>query len=161
MNDYLTKLLSIEDRLLVQRLVGWREPDLVISPDGKPYLLRWHVIPRNEERNVYLHVQVADDQDRALHDHPWDNTSIILAGGYHEHTGSGRGTDAILLRKPGDIIHRQAEDLHRLVLMNDYSISLFLTGPRRRDWGFQFPDGWVSHTEVTLKDGGDTSKMRR
>jgi hypothetical protein len=42
----------------------------VIAPDGQPYLYRWHVIERNPEANTYFHIQVDDDPERPLHDHP-------------------------------------------------------------------------------------------
>jgi hypothetical protein len=61
-----------------------RYPDLVIAPDGKPYLYRWHVFPQNAAAGVYFHIQVQSDPERPLHDHPWDNTSVILSGGYDE-----------------------------------------------------------------------------
>jgi hypothetical protein len=33
---------------------------------------------------VYVHRFLADDQDDELHNHPWEATSLILAGGYRE-----------------------------------------------------------------------------
>jgi hypothetical protein len=65
-----------------------REPDFVIGADspGGPYMRRWWIIPRNRFLNIYLHQILRDDDDRALHDHPWWNVSIILRGGYFECT---------------------------------------------------------------------------
>ena len=144
-------------------LAGHREPDLVIAPDGEPYLYRWHVIPRNEHANVYFHIQVTDDPERPLHDHPWDNTSVILAGGYDElyceqHTGSTLpGTVRTRRVREGDVVHRKAEQPHRLLLASPlgYTMTLFSTGPKRREWGFWFPDGWRSQRDVivNLPDG--------
>lgn len=56
-----------------------RKPDFVIGDLSNPYLLRWWVIPRNRFFNVYLHKFLRDDDDRALHDHPWWSMSIILS----------------------------------------------------------------------------------
>lgn len=145
-----------------------REPDLVITPDGKPYLYRWHVIPRNEKGNVYLHIQVADDPERPLHDHPWDNVSVILAGGYLEHfvldpRGGYElgGEDGLLVRVPGETVFRRAESAHRLLLRprTRYSISLFSTGPVRRDWGFWVDRGarWMSHQDCIRNNPDGTS----
>jgi hypothetical protein len=149
--------LTISDRIsdfdyiqISAMLRGWREPDMTISPGGKPYIYRWFVIPRRVVgANVYLHLQVADDTDRALHDHPWDNQSVILAGGYREtfqHVAHDRllWEPAVRELRPGDVVHRRAEEAHRLELLPGirYSISLFTTGPVIRDWGFWEKDGW-------------------
>lgn len=111
-----------------------REPDFVIGGD---YMRRWYIIPRNEMMNLYLHETLRSDDD-VMHDHPWDNTSLVIAGGYLEHTPDGTYS-----RSPGAIVSRKATDAHRLELMHGRSISLFLTGPKVRDWGFHCPKGWV------------------
>ena len=140
-----------------------RQPDLVIAPDGEPYLYRWHVIPRSVHANVYFHIQVSDDPERPLHDHPWDNTSVILAGGYDEIIASRPGDFGRYLvtyterRKEGDVVFRPAEQAHRLLLASPlgYTMTLFSTGPKRREWGFWFPDGWRNQRDVieNLPDG--------
>jgi len=129
-----------------------RAPDFVIGDD---YLRRWWVMPRNAFANVYLHQILKSDDDRALHDHPWANSSYILSGGYIEHTPEGS-----FLRKPGDFIERGADALHRLeVLPGMDCISLFTTGPKVREWGFQCPQGWVPWQLFT--DPNDSSRTGR
>ena len=59
-----------------------RPPDFIIGEPANPYLIRWWVIPRNRWFNIYLHEIRRSDDDRALHDHPWLNCSILLHGGY-------------------------------------------------------------------------------
>ena len=111
-----------------------REPDFVIGPKGSPYMRRWWIIPRNLGGNVYLHEILRSDDDRALHDHPWDSTSYVLEGGYVEHLPGG---DQVW-RAPGSVIQRKAEDLHRLELLDGQpALSLFFTGPKAMsedDW---------------------------
>ena len=60
-----------------------RQPDRVINSS---YLHRWHILPRNRWCNIYLHRFVGDDDDRALHDHPWWSVSFLLKGAMLEHT---------------------------------------------------------------------------
>jgi len=151
------------DWQLAQKYVpDGRAPDLKIAPDGELYLARWYVVPRNGHGNVYFHLQVANDPERPLHDHPWDNTSILLAGGYREiiwDPKQNRGMGELEFRRdPGDVVHRPAEWAHRLFLPagTAYSMSLFVTGPHRRDWGFWFPDGWRSHSEVIVTENGQS-----
>lgn len=68
-----------------------RPPDFIIGGEENPYMLRWWLIPRNRNMNVYLHKILRNDADIALHDHPWDNLSIVLKGQYLERTLSPEG----------------------------------------------------------------------
>lgn len=134
------------------RGVMLRRPDFVIGDD---YLRRWWVMPRNAFANVYLHEVCKSDDDRAMHDHPWANSSYILFGGYIEHTPEGSFT-----RRAGDFVERPAHALHRLeIIPGESCISLFCTGPKVREWGFQCPKGWVHWQEFTSPtDSSKTGK---
>lgn len=142
----------------LSEMQSWAEQIMLRAPDfiiGDDYLRRWWVIPRNEFSNVYLHDIRRSDDDRALHDHPWPNTSVLLFGSYIEHTPEG-----VFTRKAGDVVSREAEALHRLeVIPGERAISLFITGPKIRDWGFQCPKGWV-HWRI-FTDPDDYSKPGR
>ena len=160
------KFLMPQDFALGRKILGsWRDPDFTISPSGTPYLYRWYIIPRNEISNIYFHIQVSDDFGREMHDHPYDNCSVILAGGYWEYFDryptSGTISNHISVpRNPGDVIFRPATAAHRLVLLDrPYSMSLFITGPKIRDWGFWTPNGFVPHEQWTVNEHG-TSKLR-
>ena len=50
-----------------------------------------------------------------------------------------------MVRKPGHVVFRGARSLHRLELLSPRVRTLFLTGPRVREWGFMAPEGWVPH----------------
>lgn len=137
-------------------LMASRAPDFVIGDD---YLRRWYVVPRNPFANVYLHEIRRSDDDRALHDHPWPNTSVLIAGRYFEYTPEG-----CFVRAAGDVVSREASALHRLEVTADAAggnpaISLFITGPKVREWGFACPQGWVPWWEFTAV--GDASKTGR
>lgn len=113
-----------------------RPPDFTIQDN---YLLRWHVIPRNRWFNIYLHNIRHSDDDRALHDHPWWNVSIILKGQYWEMTPEGT-----FCRPRWSVIFRKATDQHRLMVVGNLFVwTLFITGPKIREWGFHCPKGWV------------------
>ena len=129
-----------------------RPPDFVIGDD---YLRRWWIVPRNEECNVYLHEMLHSDDDRALHDHPWDNTSYMLDGSYTEITPAGSK-----LRVAGDIVTRSAADAHRLVIPDGgRAVSLFMTGPKLREWGFHCGRGWRHWKDFV--DERDSGKIGR
>lgn len=139
----------------LERLLGLGEPDLtLIRGDGQTYMRRWWVLPRSKSRwNLYLHNIVGDDDDRALHDHPGWNLSIILRGGYWEHLPGGD----IKWRGPGTILFRRADALHRLSLPagGRGAWTLWLSGRKVRKWGFMCPEGrWVDWETFTGFQGG-------
>jgi hypothetical protein len=90
------------------RSVMERKPDFVIGAD---YLRRWWVIPRNRWFNIYLHRIRHDDDDRALHDHPWANITLVLKGAYVEHTPHGT-----FRRDAGDVVRKRLPGLSDLDL---------------------------------------------
>ena len=131
---------------LAPRLIGMaarRAPDFVIGGVEDPYIQRWWLIPRNRVLNLYLHRILRSDDDRALHDHPWANASLILQGRYVEHTIAAGGVHRRVLRESGDVVLRSAAAAHRLEIFSGACWTLFLTGPAQRRWGFHCPKGWV------------------
>lgn len=140
--------LMPEDTDLVRRYLGrfWSSrlavPDIqIFGSSDHPYIYRWHLQPYDGHfANTYFHVQVQDDPDRPLHDHPWDNCSVILSGGYEEWIDNRPMAEQPqkIRRHPGEMVFRRAEQAHRLLIPDGvpYSLSLFHTAPRRRPWGF-------------------------
>jgi len=146
-----------------------RAPDFVIgtgaSPKGnaeadRPYLRRWWLLPRNRLFNIYLHHFLRSDDDRALHDHPWPNVSILLTGSYVEVLPAtpARPNGALLttrLRQRFAVVARGPRAAHRVSLLRDEMgrerpvWTLFITGPKVRDWGFWCPRGWVPWQRFT------------
>ncbi|MDP2354603.1 MAG: hypothetical protein Q8M31_00890 [Beijerinckiaceae bacterium] len=155
---------------LVRRVACGRPPDMIIGGEDHPYLRRWFVLPRNRLFNVYLHHFLRSDDDRALHDHPWVNASLLLDGCYIEHTIKAGGVNVRTFRRAGDFVLRRASAAHRVELMatethglNGLTFvpgacwTLFITGPRIRSWGFHCPKGWVHWRIFTNpEDGGRT-----
>lgn len=123
-----------------------RTPDFIIGGIDAPYLRRWWVIPRNKRFNIYLHQFLRSDDDRALHDHPWWNVSIVLRGSYLEHIQGQMPRH----RGVGAIVFRLATLAHRVELIGDRPAwTLFITGPVVREWGFHCPQGWRHWREFT------------
>lgn len=148
-------ILHVAPRLIAR--AGKRAPDFVVGGDDDPYLKRWWLIPRNRWFNVYLHHFLRSDDDRALHDHPWWNLSVLLDGRYVEHTISAGGINIRSERQAGDRKFRRAGAAHRIELAAGPCWTLFITGPRLREWGFHCPRGWVHWRDFTNPgDGGRT-----
>jgi hypothetical protein len=139
-----------------------RAPDFIIGGDERPYMRRWWLIPRNRLFNIYLHEILRDDDDRALHDHPWVNASLVLEGGYVEVCLAADGYLVRRWRSPGAIALRLPTTAHRLELPRAEhtgearpSWSLFVTGPNVRTWGFRCPKGWVDWRSFTAGPRGE------
>lgn len=150
---------------LRHKLLPWarrRDPDFVIGEPGDPYLRRWYVLPRNRVFNVYLHEIRQSDDDRALHDHPWLNVSIVLSGRYTEVLPIEQAQPSALdysphgvyrvVRAVGSVVVRRPSSAHRLEIDHGPCWSLFLTGPVWRAWGFRCAKGWRHHEVFTDPD---------
>ena len=136
------------DRLPLAETRPTREPDFIIGQTDRPYMLRWFLIPRNETFNVYYHRVLRNDDDRALHDHPWPSFSIMTVGQLREITPDG----ARMIRA-GECVYRGPDFAHRLELIDGQPCeTLFITGPKMRDWGFHCPKGWVHWLDFVATD---------
>jgi hypothetical protein len=139
---------------LLRRVATQRVPDVIIGGADDPYLYRWFVIPRNPIFNIYLHKFLRSDDDRALHDHPWVNCSVLLDGQYTEHTIGAGGIHHLALRQAGEIKMRwTGRFAHRIELTHGSCWTLFITGPRYRQWGFHCEkSGWVHWEKFTSQN---------
>jgi hypothetical protein len=118
------------------------------------YLRRYYLYRGKRRPHIYFHHIIRSDYDRAMHDHPWPFTSLILWGGYLEHQEAYERAGALgwyswkTRRRPGNIVRHKATDLHRLELTRP-AWTLVFTGEREREWGFRTPDkGWVPWKEL-------------
>lgn len=116
-----------------------RDPDFVIGDPNDPYLLRWWLTERTEDGNcLYYHRFLRDDDDRALHNHPWPSFSIVVRGTLREITDDGEN-----IYSAGDTVFRTADHSHRMIVLEKPSDTLFFTGPKIQEWGFWTTSGWV------------------
>jgi hypothetical protein len=111
---------------------------------GEDYLHRYYLFLKDRKWfpfNVTLHKIVKSD-DPILHDHPWPYLTIVLSGGYWEHTPvfNTEGKKIAEFQKwrgPGSVIMRKAGEYHWLELEEGTSATtLFFMGPQQREWGF-------------------------
>lgn len=138
-------LSAVLIRKLIKKLL---KPTRVI---GTNYLHRWHLIPHNRFCNIYLHKFIGSDDDRALHDHPWASVSFLLKGELAEVVIYQHDDPHVVMCKPLEIVQcvpwlrpvfRRATFAHRLVVIDGPVWTLFITGPKVREWGFLTKDGW-------------------
>ena len=126
---------------------------------GEDYMHRYYLFLKDRSWfpfNFTLHKIVKSD-DPIMHDHPWSYMTIVLSGGYYEHTPvfDKNGKKLAEFSRwcgPGTIIKRKANEYHWLELEEGKSATtLFFMGPQKRDWGFlvQVKKGvhrWINHT---------------
>lgn len=120
--------------------------------DGEQYLIRRYLLPRNRIMNVYLHKFLGSDHDRALHDHPWYSVSVVLKGELIEHLPN----DVSRTIKRGKITIRNPRFQHRIELpKGQTAMTIFITGPIVRNWGFICPNGWTPWQNYSSHGGCD------
>ena len=112
---------------------------------GEDYLHRYYIFLKDRKYfpfNVTLHKIVRSD-DPIMHDHPWSYMTIVLKGGYWEHTpifnkDGSMLTEFQVWRGPGSIIKRGAGEYHWLELDENVgpATTLFFMGRQQREWGF-------------------------
>lgn len=109
-----------------------------VSRKGALHFRRWAIL-ETPWFNIYLHHLLKSDEDKDFHDHGWPFTSIILKGGYIEHSPTGSRTYTV-----GRIIEHAASDPHKIELLEP-TWTLVFTGKHRGFWGYHTPEGWVHH----------------
>ena len=116
---------------------------------NEPYLVRWYLFLKDRKNfpfNITLHKVLKSDEP-VLHNHPWSYATLILKGGYWEHTPCISREGAIVgstgtWRGPGHFRLRGSDDLHFLTLGKDADgneipcWSLFYMGKKAQSWGF-------------------------
>lgn len=124
------------------RLLTWLLDRLftkfVITNDvGDQYLIRYKIY-NGRHFSIKLHHILRSDEDRELHDHPWNFVSFLLTEGYVELT-PGKLPRRWL---PWQIVTHKATDAHRLILKHP-AWTLVFCSSKVREWRFHTPDGWV------------------
>ena len=144
--------LDLLERMGRKRIVMDRESD-------EPYLERYYLFLKDRDRfpfNVFLHKFLKGDPDD-VHDHPWPYATLILKGGYYEwlpqfDSKGNKIAEMCVWRGPGSFRICRANSYHRIEL--DPSVTawtLFMPGPKKRDWGFLVNNKWIQH-EQYLKE---------
>lgn len=100
--------------------------------------------------SIRIHHIILPDQDRHLHDHPWNARTFILRGGYNEvrpHKKFWSSLDGLIealkpegmmhIRRAGDTVALKFGEYHRITEVSEGGVwTLFVTGKYRGTWGF-------------------------
>lgn len=142
------RFLNLLDRLGRRRIVMDRV-------NNEPYLERYYLFLKDRKHfpfNIFLHKFLKSDPDD-VHDHPWPYATVILRGGYYEWTPifnnlNKKIGEICTWRGPGHFRVCRANSYHRIEL--DPAVecwTLFMPGPRTREWGFLSKGQWVEHEQ--------------
>ncbi|WP_200955643.1 hypothetical protein [Massilia sp. Root418] len=86
--------------------------------------------------SIRIHHIVLPDQDRDLHDHPWNARTIVLKGGYTEARRENR-VYHLYTRLAGDTATLKYGEYHRITSLEPGGAwTMFITGRYRGTWGF-------------------------
>ena len=143
---------TLLERLGRKRIVMDRQSD-------EPYLERYYLFLKDRNNfpfNVFLHKFLKGDPDD-VHDHPWPYATLILKGGYYEwlpqfDSKGNKIAEMCVWRGPGSFRVCKANSYHRIEL--DPSVTawtLFMPGPKKRDWGFLVNNKWIQHEQYLKK----------
>ena len=122
------------------RIINWKEP---LGDPACPYCYRW--VLNLGLFALRLHLWVASDDARALHDHPYWFITFILKGSYED--VQEKQTE---IMKPGTIRFRRASHRHTVKLLTPSCLSFLISGPPLRTWGF-WPNGKFVRREKYFK----------
>lgn len=131
------------------------------SVTNEPYLERYYLFLKDRSWfpfNVFLHKFLKSDPDD-IHDHPWPYATIILKGGYYEWTpvfndNCQKIGEVCTWRGAGHFRICKATTFHRIEL--DPAVTawtLFIPGPKQREWGFFVKNKWISHGDYISTRG--------
>lgn len=109
--------------------------------------------------NIYIHSIYKADEDEHLHDHPWNYISIVLYGKFMEaikNSTSAKQKYEMNWLSPKDISAQKAERTHKIyMLLSEKIVTLFFTGPRFREWGYDVDGKWIDNvTYRKMKNEG-------
>lgn len=126
----------------------------ILNCFGEFYMTRILLWRCRDGSQMMINIFHRSDEDRHLHDHPWNFRTFILWNGYLEHHPGG-----IFKARPLMTLQRPAQWRHRVQLRRTpagkekIAVTLVFTGPDVREWGYHTPDGWISHDDWWRKEG--------
>jgi hypothetical protein len=126
----------------------------------KGYMLRYWLFNRYDRKtrraihpwiplSARVHHILREDDDRALHDHPWNARTFILQGWYDEMREDGQ----IHRRQAGDTAGLAFGEFHRIIRVCPGGVTtLFVMGKYRGVWGFKVGDRKIPFHEYLAND---------
>lgn len=121
-----TSVVRIHPPVLGELRFSWNEK---LGITGCEYLTRWGI--ETKFGSVRVHKWTGPDDDRAFHDHPWWFLTFVLRGGYTDVSPNGEEKVSAPAIKFRPALHQ-----HTVVPYSQGALTLLITGPKMRSWGF-------------------------
>jgi len=147
-NNFVLRWLERLDQLMIKLD---RKKLIYDRVDKELYLTRYYIFLKDRVRfpfNVFIHKFHKSDEPTP-HDHPWPYFTLILKGGYTEwipqfNDHGQKVMEVAAWRGPGHCRFSHATSYHRIEIDPDVDTwTLFVPGPKQRDWGFFTRTGWI------------------
>jgi hypothetical protein len=101
------------------------------SKQGVVFFRRYHLFS-TPWFHCWIHHIFRADEDRHLHDHPWNFFGVVLKGGYIEETEKG-----LCDRLPFSINYGRHTYTHKIAkVLSKKTVTLFFVGRETYDWGY-------------------------
>ena len=114
------------------------------SKEGILHFKRWQLL-KTPWFSIYIHGIYKSDEDKHLHDHPWDYISFSFYGRFIE-KNKGTYKCKYLYVPTFKIIKRKAEHLHSIHKLLTKSVyTFFIAFKRRREWGYVVNGKWIDN----------------
>lgn len=122
------------------------------SKSGEVHFRRWEIL-KTRWGSIWLHAIYKADQDKHLHNHPWDFKSLVLKGSYLEQTEKG-----IIKQHPCKFNSRNGESYHKILeLLSPVVYTLFFVSPTKREWGYNVNGKFIDH--ITYRELKNTNNL--
>lgn len=148
---------------------------IILSDYNLPYLERY-VLFRGLGFAVYLHRFVGPDDNRDLHDHPFESKSLMLSGGYTEKIYDPLAGSNVLvspdkhkrikpilaykIRRPFQLLRQHPDIFHSIEKVKRNTWTLFLHGKKTRsEWSFLNPET-LKEKKIDAQDRVDYSLLK-
>lgn len=110
------------------------------SKDGVVHFRRWRIL-YTPWFKINLHGIYKHDEDKHLHNHPWNFLSIVLSGWYVEDIDG-----KLNLRYPGQIAKRTKKIFHKISSVCSKSVyTLNIMWGKQEVWGYQVDGKFIDH----------------
>ena len=118
------------------------------SKGGALHFRRWQIL-KLKNFAIYIHGIYMADEDKHMHDHPWNFMSIPFWGGFIEVTEKGERARFLIPR------YYKAGTFHKIDYVRKKGFTLVFMGKRRREWGYNVDGKFIDHiTYRELKNKG-------
>jgi hypothetical protein len=107
---------------------------------------------------LYFHGIYHKDEEKHLHNHPWNYASLILKGGIYEiYQKDINSRECFHYVGPLSFIKRKASWFHKLRILKDDKpvYTLFFTWGKEKDWGYNVSGMFVNHQKYRILKNQD------